>query len=77
MKNLFFILLVLGCFASAFLLVDCLLGGKSAIQQAAQAGMAIVVVLIPHALMQGVSALGVREKCEVPNIASNVRALNE
>lgn len=76
MKNLFFILLVIGCLASSFLLVDCFIGAKSAIQQAAQAGIAIVVVLIPHALMQGVAALGRREKCEVPNIATPM-ALNE
>lgn len=77
MKNLFFILLVLGCLASAFLLVDCLLGGKSAIQQAAQAGMAIVVVLIPHALMQGVAALGGNKNVPVQNIPITARALNE
>lgn len=51
------ILPLLGCGAAAYLLLDCMLGSKTSIQQGAEAAMACACVVIPYVFACAVQEL--------------------
>lgn len=84
MRYILFTALVIGSLAAGFLVVDVFLGQKNAIQQAAQACVALAVVLIPHALLQGLAVVSplpspvvIEQGLAEPAPAGFPKALNE